>query len=311
MDFRNARHTSGLRPIETFYTEVLGLQVLGRFEGHAGYNGLFLGFKGLGWHLEFTESEAAPSHHADEDDLLVFYLNSNEELRAILADAHKRKASVRQSKNPYWQHNGVELTDPDGFGVILTVKEKHLLSSDALTQIALGNGLDTWGKLLDFVRALPYGRTANRIDLGLVLKERKGTCSSKHALLKMVADANGIKDVRLVLAMYKMSEANTGPMGGILSENGLDHVPEAHCYLKINGKRVDLTNPKASIGKIEDAILEELEIEPNQVGDFKLEYHQQFLKRWIMENNIEMDFEKVWRIREACIAALSKTPAHN
>ena len=27
------------------------------------------------------------------------------------------------SENPYWQRNGVEIRDPDGFGVILTMKK--------------------------------------------------------------------------------------------------------------------------------------------------------------------------------------------
>jgi len=65
---------------------------------------------------------------------------------------------------------------------------------------------------------LPYGRTANRTDLSLVISEQKGTCSSKHALLKEVADLNGIKGIDLIIGIYKMSEANTPGIGDELSK---------------------------------------------------------------------------------------------
>jgi catechol 2,3-dioxygenase-like lactoylglutathione lyase family enzyme len=43
MKFRVARHTNDLDKIKTFYTTVLGFEVLGSFEDHDSYDGLFLG----------------------------------------------------------------------------------------------------------------------------------------------------------------------------------------------------------------------------------------------------------------------------
>ena len=124
MKFRYARHTNNLSAISKFYTTILGLKKLGGFENHADYNGIFLGFPNENWHLEFTESNEKAAHKPDSDDLLVFYLNSKEELNNIRRKAIKSKVPIVISKNPYWQNNGVELRDPDGFGIILTLKNE-------------------------------------------------------------------------------------------------------------------------------------------------------------------------------------------
>ena len=121
MKFRYARHTNNLRELTGFYTAVLGLEKLGGFENHSGYNGVFLGLRNRDWHLEFTESADGARHTADEDDLIVFYLASKAELEQIVNRAKRHGIPVVSSKNPYWQKNGVELRDPDNFGVILTV----------------------------------------------------------------------------------------------------------------------------------------------------------------------------------------------
>jgi extradiol dioxygenase family protein len=83
MTFRYARHTDDLKKIEKFYTEIVGLEKLGSFENHNNYNGLFLGHKNSNWHLEFTNSTEQPKSKFDEDDILVFYVNSEIELTRI------------------------------------------------------------------------------------------------------------------------------------------------------------------------------------------------------------------------------------
>ncbi len=92
----------------------------------------------------------------------------------------------------------------------------------------------------------------------------------------------------------------------VLIVNSIDFIPEAHCYLKINNGRIDLTSQQSNIRKIESEIIDEIEIEPEQVAEFKIEYHKAFLKRWISENNINMNFDEVWEIREKCITNLTK-----
>ena len=121
MKFRYARHTDKLKTITEFYTKVLGFKILGSFENHSKYNGVFLGLDDLDWHLEFTESANPAEHHPDADDLIVFYLNAQEEINTIKKKAGDYNTPIVKSKNPYWQANGIELRDPDNFGVILTL----------------------------------------------------------------------------------------------------------------------------------------------------------------------------------------------
>ena len=64
----------------------------------------------------------------------------------------------------------------------------ELTSSDPLTKAVLAEGIKTWAELCSFVRHLPYGRNSNRESITLVFEERKGSCSSKHAFLKQMAD---------------------------------------------------------------------------------------------------------------------------
>lgn len=71
MILRFARHTRGLHCIEIFYTKIIGLNKLGSFENHNGYNGIFLGLENTDWHLEFTASEESPKSVFDQDDALV------------------------------------------------------------------------------------------------------------------------------------------------------------------------------------------------------------------------------------------------
>lgn len=182
----------------------------------------------------------------------------------------------------------------------------QLESNDPLTLLLKSKGLQDWGALSDFVKNIPYGRNENRTDFSLVIKEHQGTCSSKHAFLKKVAELNQLDHIELILGMYKMSETNTPKIGKQLTSNNLSYIPEAHCYLKIAGKRVDLTNATSAIEPIEKDILEELNIRPQQVATFKVNYHQTYLKEWIKSEKLPMSFEKVWAIRELCIANLTE-----
>lgn len=161
-------------------------------------------------------------------------------------------------------------------------------------------------ELIDKVKNIPYGRNANRYDFTLVLSENKGTCSSKHAFLKDFADKNEIKNVKLYIGIFKMNEVNTPKLGDLLSKNNINYIPEAHCYLKINQIPVDATTSDSFYDKIKHDILEEIEIIPNQVSDFKVAYHKAFLKKWIEETNQNNTFEEIWKIREQCISKLSE-----
>ncbi len=120
MIFRYARHTTDLKKIEFFYQTILGLEKLGSFKDHQGYDGIFLGKKAENWHLEFTVSNELPDHKADDDDGIVLYPETKEEYNQILHQIEEYTIKKVQAKNSYWNENGVTILDPDDFRVIIS-----------------------------------------------------------------------------------------------------------------------------------------------------------------------------------------------
>jgi len=179
-------------------------------------------------------------------------------------------------------------------------------SKDQLTQLAISKGMIDWNTLLQGVQNIPFGRNRSRADFSLVLKENRGTCSTKHALIKEIADLNKIEHVELMLAIYKMNDQNTP---GIKLKNitsAVDYIPEAHCYLRVRNDRLDITTSTASFDRIASCIILESVITPKQVGQYKIDFHKQFIQDWIIQKKITLSFNQVWQFREQCIQNISK-----
>ena len=166
-------------------------------------------------------------------------------------------------------------------------------------------GIFTWSDAISFVQNLAYGRNENRTNFLLVLSELKGSCSSKHALLKELALENNQNEVQLYIGIYKMNAANTPGISNALQDSPLAFVPEAHCYLKIDGVPIDVTSKKSDYQRIAKSVMVEIEIKPSQVSIDKVNIHQQFIKQWIAEHDVPLNFSEVWNLREQCIQNLS------
>ncbi|MFT3769723.1 MAG: VOC family protein [Minicystis sp.] len=120
MQVRWARPTDRLPELERFYCEGLGLRKLGGFEGHAGYDGIFIGLPGLGYHLEFTRHEhGSPCPAPTRDNLLVFYLGEEAAVRRVAARLAEMGYPAVEPENPYWIGKSVTIEDPDGWRVVL------------------------------------------------------------------------------------------------------------------------------------------------------------------------------------------------
>ena len=185
-------------------------------------------------------------------------------------------------------------------------KETNLLSDQPLTYLSKSYQLNTWEALLHFVKHLPYGRNSNREDFSLVLKEEKGSCSSKNAFLKAVALENNLKNVNLVLAIFKMNARNTPVLASILEQHNFTYIPEAHCYLKIGNDFIDVTNPESNYCNFKNDIIETQFILPNQVIKHKVYYHKTWIRTWLKDSKSNFSFEEFWAMRENCISILSK-----
>ncbi len=182
----------------------------------------------------------------------------------------------------------------------------ELTANATLSSIARQLGLNNFEEAAKYIQQLSYRRTSRKSDLSLVFKEECGTCSTKHATLAQLALENNISSIELTLGIYQMMEQNTPGVGKVLEATRLTYVPEAHMYLRHQGQRFDLTfnGMEAALSPF-DSLMDEISIEPQQIGDFKVHYHKQFLKQWLVKQSFSYSLDEVWKIREACIAALS------
>ncbi|MGZ4055462.1 MAG: hypothetical protein ACXVPU_05610 [Bacteroidia bacterium] len=157
-----------------------------------------------------------------------------------------------------------------------------------------------------FVRQLPYGRNTDKNDLTSLFADNCGTCSTKHALLKQLADENKFKELRLTVGLFKMNGKNTPEISTTLKLNDLEYIPEAHCYLKYNDRIFDFTKPNSKPSDFINDLVEEIEISPGQITDHKVNYHKKYLTTWLDKNDqIKLTLNDIWKIREQCIQDLT------
>jgi len=117
---RVARPTDHMEEVIRFYTEGIGLSILGSFEDHQGFDGVMLGLPGAAYHLEFTRKHGHSAGRAPtQDNLLVFYISDKQEW--LNATERMAAAGYRPvaSFNPYWDRLGQTYEDPDGYRVVI------------------------------------------------------------------------------------------------------------------------------------------------------------------------------------------------
>jgi len=156
-----------------------------------------------------------------------------------------------------------------------------------------------------YVCELPYGRNLRPADPQVVLQEQKGTCSTKHALMRRLAIEQNF-ELSLMLGIYLMTGSNTRGVGEVLARHRLEGLPETHCYLRTGATRIDLTRRGNDRGSHSLSFLHEEEIDPNQITQYKAGVHRNFLEHWIAQSALSgFTLTDIWKIREECIAALS------
>lgn len=159
----------------------------------------------------------------------------------------------------------------------------------------------------EWVKNLPYKRNPDKSDPFCILKDNGGTCSTKHAFLKILAEENNFPELKLMLGIFRMNAKNTSKIAGVLRKYDLKEMPEAHNYLKYENEILDFTRKNSSAGDFENDLIEETEIQADQITDFKVLYHQEFLKKYLKDYpEIEYPLKDFWKIREECIAMLQK-----
>ncbi|MBX9450180.1 MAG: hypothetical protein KL787_10890 [Taibaiella sp.] len=164
----------------------------------------------------------------------------------------------------------------------------------------------TFHQATEFIQHLSYGRNRDKDDLTTVFSDNKGTCSTKHAVLKQLANENGYEHIKLMLGIFKMNGANTSKVAAVLMKNKVQFIPEAHNYLKFEDVIFDYTKPNSFAANFARDLIFEIEIRPNEIHQRKIELHKKYLVEWLESNpGINYSLSEIWKIREACIEALS------
>lgn len=120
MFLRVARHTDDLERIVNFYVDILGFELLGDFQNHNNYDGIFVGKSGLDWHFEFTKSHEKANHTFDPDDVIVLYPKSIIDYDVLVSNLLHANISIVTASNPFWNENGKMFLDPDGYRIVIS-----------------------------------------------------------------------------------------------------------------------------------------------------------------------------------------------
>jgi len=165
----------------------------------------------------------------------------------------------------------------------------------------------TFHQATEYIQNLSYGRNLNKDNLKTIFTDNKGTCSTKHAILKQLANENNFDSFKLTLGIFKMSADNTPKVANTLTKHNLEYIPEAHNYLKYENKIFDFTRRNSSSADFVNDLLFQTEIQPNEINQAKIQIHKKFLVNWLNENNnINYSLDELWKIREQCIQDLSE-----
>ncbi len=182
----------------------------------------------------------------------------------------------------------------------------HIKPVGPVSRKFLDHNILTFMEATEFIRQLSYGRNKNKLDLTTIFADNCGTCSTKHAVLKQLAKENNVDNLKLVTGLFRMNASNTPKIAATLAQHNLDYIPEAHNYLKYGSQILDYTNKTSTPADFENELIEESEIQPEQISDFKVKYHKQYLANWLAkQKTLHLTLDELWKIREQCIVDLS------
>ena len=166
-------------------------------------------------------------------------------------------------------------------------------------------GMTRFAETCQFVLRLPYGRVRAGAPSTAILDERRGTCSSKHRFLALLARESGRSEVSLVLGCFEMSEVNTPGVGLVLARHSLEAIPEVHCFLRVGDERLDFTGLAQGSASLFEGMTSEEEIDPDILPAEKRRRHVAYVTSWAESRGLDPD--DIWRAREECIKELAES----
>ena len=183
-----------------FYRDRLGLPYTGGFRDHDGYDGAFFALPG-GGELEVTTGPGEPSADRDEELLLVLYETDRaavQRRRDALTAAGVRSVPAT---NPYWNRTGHTVLDPDGYRVVIAIRERPEQTAPHIDRY---DGDRANLRALFELAEDSADQLARYLDLGQVLVAREGSTIVGHLQLVPTDSAGEVELKNMaVLAEYQ------------------------------------------------------------------------------------------------------------
>jgi hypothetical protein len=101
-------------------------------------------------------------------------------------------------------------------------------------------GFKTFKDACNYVHNIDYGYNTDYDDKMIFFKEKKGSCTSKHAVIAGLAQELNIPLYKHV-CVYKFTEEITTGVNEILKKYEITYVPMVHCFLVYENYQFDLT----------------------------------------------------------------------
>lgn len=184
---RVAHPTRDLAEATAYYRDLLGLPPRGGFHDHDGYDGAFFALPG-GGELELTVGPVEPSP-GSEEDLLVLYLRTTDEVRVIASRLVAAGVRTVASLNPYWNRWGQTFLDPDGYRIVIastgSEAAEHPLRMDRPPGVDIGWHVGPRDDLRPLFELAEDSRSQldGYLNLGRVLVAERGTTTVGHLQL--------------------------------------------------------------------------------------------------------------------------------
>ena len=118
--------------------------------------------------------------------------------------------------------------------------DRAITQTGPMGRIFTGLAIGTFHEACRWVQQLPYGYNSDRDDLMILFKEKRGSCTTKHAVIATLA-AELALPIHKQVGIYAMTEALVTGTREILARYRLPYVPMLHCFLNYRDHRVDLS----------------------------------------------------------------------
>jgi len=118
--------------------------------------------------------------------------------------------------------------------------DTEIKSKGEISKKFLELGIKSFKEAGHYVHDIEYGYNTNYDDKMIFFKEKKGTCTSKHAVIAGLAEELNIPVYKYV-GIYKFKEEISSGTKNILEKYNIPYVPMVHCFLVYKDFRFDLT----------------------------------------------------------------------